>query len=201
MERMTKEGKDLNKVLLELMEEYNISKEEFLYTVNEKKGKLFGTVYEVNAYLKTDINKEIKKYIEEIIVNMNAEVTIELANKDERPTFRVYTNCDSLLIGREGNNLKAIDILVKQRIQNETGLFYKFNIDIGDYKEKSALRLEKLAKRTAREVLKTKVAVSLDNMSSYDRRIVHNALSGIEGISSESEGEEPNRHIVIKPIK
>ena len=57
--------------------------------------------------------------------------------------------------------------------------------------------LERDAKRIAKEVLKTKVAVKLDDMNSYERRIVHNALTKFKNISTISEGEEPHRHIVI----
>ena len=57
--------------------------------------------------------------------------------------------------------------------------------------------LERTAKRIAKEVVKTKIDVKLDDMNSYERRIIHNALSNFKNISTTSEGEEPNRHIVI----
>ena len=63
MEKIIKEGKSVEAALSALMEENNLSKEEFLYTSSVKKGKLFqGTIYEVTAYLKTDINNEIKEF-------------------------------------------------------------------------------------------------------------------------------------------
>ena len=67
------------------------------------------------------------------------------------------------------------------------------------YKEKIAKSIERLAKNTAREVAKTKIPVALDNMTSYERRLVHNILTDFKGVKTESEGEEPNRHVVIKP--
>ena len=59
--------------------------------------------------------------------------------------------------------------------------------------------LERLAIRLAKEVRATKVDAVLDNMNSYERRIIHNKLSNFKGVSTVSEGEEPNRHVVIKP--
>ena len=56
----------------------------------------------------------------------------------------------------------------------------------------------KVAKRIAKEVMRTKIDVELDNMNSYERRIIHNALSNFKNITTTSEGEEPNRHIVIR---
>lgn len=201
MEKIIKEGKTLESALSSLMEENNISKEEFLYTSTIKKGKLFqGNIYEVTAYLKTDINNEIKEFLRKMVENMGLDVTMELSNKDDRVTIRMYSNKDSILIGKEGATLKALETIAKQYIQNLTGIYYKFNLDVSNYKEKNNKRLEWLAKKTAKEVLETKVAVSLDNMTSYERRIIHSALTDFKGIKTESEGEEPNRHIVIKPL-
>ena len=201
MEKIIKEGKTLESALSSLMEENNISKEEFLYTSTIKKGKLFQcNIYEVTAYLKTDINNEIKEFLRKMVENMGLDVTMELSNKDDRVTIRMYSNKDSILIGKEGATLKALETISKQYIQNVTGIYYKFNLDVSNYKEKNNKRLEWLAKKTAKEVLETKVAVSLDNMTSYERRIIHSALTDFKGIKTESEGEEPNRHIVIKPL-
>lgn len=200
MEKITKTGKDINKILDEIMAENNISKEEYLYSSKILKEKLFGNLFEVNVYLKSDIRKEIKRIIEEIVSNMGLEVSIEISNKDDRPTYRVYSNNDKVLIGKNGNTLKALELLTKQAILNETGIYYKFSIDVSDYKEKNIKRLENFAKKMAKEVQKTNVEVALDNMTSYERRIVHNCLTDFKGIKTESEGEEPNRHIVIKPL-
>ena len=200
MEKITKTGKDINKILDEIMAENNISKEEYLYSSKILKEKLFGNLFEVNVFLKSDIRKEIKKIIEEIVSNMGLEVNIEVSNKEERPIYRVYTNNDKVLIGKNGNTLKALELLTIQAILNETGIYYKFSIDVSDYKEKNIKRLENFAKKMAKEVQKTNVEVALDNMTSYERRIIHNCLTDFKGIKTESEGEEPNRHIVIKPL-
>ena len=201
MEKLTKEGKTIEEAIKKLMEENNLSKEEFLYTSTVKKGKLFqGTVYEVTAFLKSDINNELKEFIRKLVENMGLEVTIEVTNKDDRLTIRLFSNKDKILIGREGATLKALETLAKQYIQNTTGIYYKFNLDVSNYKEKNIKRLEWLAKKTAKEVVETKMPVSLDNMTSYERRIIHNILTDFKGVKTESEGEEPNRHVVIKPL-
>ena len=131
---------------------------------------------------------------------MGLEVTIEVTNKDDRLTIRLFSNKDKILIGREGATLKAIETIAKQYSQNVTGIYYKFNLDVSNYKEKNQKRLEWLAKKTAKEVVETKMPVSLDNMTSYERRIIHNILTDFKGVKTESEGEEPNRHVVIKPL-
>ena len=129
---------------------------------------------------------------------MGLEVTMELTNKDDRVTIRMFSNKDYILIGKEGATLKALETLAKQYIQNVTGIYYKFNLDVSNYKEKNIKRLEWLAKKTAKEVASTNVPVALDNMTSYERRIVHEVLANDKYVYTESIGEEPNRKVVIK---
>ena len=200
MEKIIKDGKETELVLEEILTENNLTKDEIVYTSHDKKGKLFqGTLKEVTVYKKTDINNSIKEFLKEIIENMGLEVSFETTTKDERTTIKMYSNNNPIIIGKNGHTLKALETLAKQKIQNDTGIFYKINLDVSNYKEKIQKSIERLAKTTAREVAKTKIPVALDNMTSYERRIVHNVLTDFKGVKTESEGEEPNRHVVIKP--
>lgn len=200
MEKIIKEGKEVDVILDEILTENNLSKDEIIYTISDKKGKLFqGNLKEVTVYKKETINNEIKNYLKEIIENMGLEVSFELSTKDERTTIKMYSNNNPILIGKNGQTLKALETLAKQKIQNETGIHYKITLDVSNYKDKIKRNLERLAINTAKEVVKTKIPVALDNMTSYERMIIHNKLTDFKGIKTESEGEEPNRHIVIKP--
>ena len=200
MEKIIKNGKVTEEILDEILSENDLTKDEIVYTSHDKKGKLFqGTLKEVTVYKKTDINDAIKEFLKEIIENMGLEVSFETTTKDERTTIKMYSNNNPIIIGKSGHTLKALETLAKQKIQNDTGIFYKINLDVSNYKEKIQKSIERLAKNTAREVAKTKIPVALDNMTSYERRIVHNVLTDFKGVKTESEGEEPNRHVVIKP--
>ncbi len=202
MEKIIKEGKEEEVVLAEILEENNLNKEDIVFTSLTKKGKLFqGNITEVTVYQKKDILEEIKSYLKEVIENMGLEVSFEVINRDDRTTVKMYSNNDPILIGKNGQTIKALETLVKQKIQNETGIYYKVALDVSNYKDKIVKRLERLGKETAKEVMRTKIPVALDNMTSYERRIIHNVLTDFKGVTSESEGEEPNRHIVIKPSK
>lgn len=200
MEKIIKEGKEVDVILDEILNESNLTKDEIIYTVNDKKGKLFqGNLKEVTVYKKETINNEIKNYLKEIIENMGLEVKFELNTKDDRTTIKMYSNNNPILIGKNGQTLKALETLAKQKIQNETGIHYKITLDVSNYKDKIKRNLERLAINTAKEVVKTKIPVALDNMTSYERMIIHNKLTDFKGVKTESEGEEPERHIVIKP--
>ena len=73
----------------------------------------------------------------------------------------------------------------------------RINVDASNYKGKKIKNFEYEIKKIAKSVLRTKVAVKLDPMNSYNRRIVHNVVSEFENLTSLSEGEEPNRYVVI----
>ena len=103
MEKIIKEGKEVDVILDEILTENNLSKDEIIYTVSDKKGKLFqGNLKEVTVYKKETINNEIKNYLKEIIENMGLEVSFELSTKDERTTIKMYSNNNPILIGKNG---------------------------------------------------------------------------------------------------
>ena len=136
---------------------------------------------------------------EKLLKNMGYSVNIEVKNKEEVPKYIIFSDNDALLIGKNGKNLKALSLVVSGYLNKELGRNYKFIIDVNEYKEKREQSLERLAKRIAREVGQTKIAAKLDPMNSYERRIIHNILTNNKKVYTESEGEEPNRYVVIKP--
>ena len=130
---------------------------------------------------------------------MGAKSNLEVKRREKSISVTIFSENNAILIGKNGKNLKALSIIVAQHIMRETGHSFKFNIDINSYKEKREKSLENLAKRVAREVATTKIPVKLDSMNSYERRIIHNILTNNKKVYTESEGEEPNRCVVIKP--
>ena len=168
--------------------------------LEEVKGGLFKSKkVEIEVVERREVVKYIKEYLNKLLKNLGFTANIEIKNKEEVPVYTIYSDNDALLIGKNGKNLKALSIIVAQHIMRETGHNFKFNIDINSYKEKREKSLEYLAKRVAREVATTKIPVKLDSMNSYERRIIHNILTDNKKVYTESEGEEPNRCVVIKP--
>ena len=201
MEKIIKEGKDVETIISEIMEENNVKKEDIYYKYAEKKSGLFNknVSYEVEAILKKDLVTYVKEYLEELLTNMGLEVNFESMLRDETILVKIYSNNNPVLIGKGGNTLKSLENIVKQKINTDFGVRPYISLDVENYREKNTKRLERLAKNLAKDVCKTKVEVHMDNMSAYERRIVHNVLTNFKGVKTESEGEEPNRHIVIKP--
>lgn len=200
MEKIVKEGKSLEEVLADILSENNLEQEDIVYKSVTKKGKLFqGNLVEVTVYPKDKIYEEVKDYLKEVINNLGLEVNFEVTKNSERVLIKMYSNNNPILIGHNGQTIKALETLVKAMLQNKYDIYLKINLDVENYKEKKEKNLERMAFRLAKEAVSTKTTIHLDNMSSYDRRIIHNALTNFKGVKTESEGEEPNRHIVIKP--
>ncbi len=172
----------------------------FIKELETTKGGLFKSKkVEIEVVEKREVIKDIKEYLIKILKLMGYNVNIEVKNKEEVPKYIIFSDNDALLIGKNGKNLKALSMVVSQYLNTELGRNYKFVIDVNEYKEKREQSLERLAKRIAREVAQTKVEVKLDSMNSYERRIIHNTLTNNKKVYTESEGEEPNRYVVVKP--
>lgn len=201
MEKYVYSGKTEEEALNLAMSELILSKEELLYRVkNEQKGGLFkAKKVEIEVARKCDIVEFIKNYLIHIVELMGLNVQLEARDRDGMLNIMLYSDNNNILIGKNGNNMKALVTLTKQAVLNELGYSYPFVLDIGEYRVKQERNLERLAKKTAREVQQSGVEVKLDPMNSYERRIIHNALNNDSRVCTESFGEEPNRYVVIKP--
>ena len=201
MKKYTYDGKTEEEALELGLDELGLTKDDVLYSKKEEqKGGLFkAKKIEVEIVKKSDINEFIKEYLIKLTTDMGFEVNAESKESDGILNITLFSDKNNLLIGRDGKNMHALTTIMKQILFNELGVYYKFNLDIGEYKLKKQKNLERLAYKLAKEVGKTKVDVKMDPMNSYERRIVHNALNDNRYVYTESFGEEPNRYVVIKP--
>ena len=192
------EGKTLEDAKEKALKSLEASEKEIMYKTEEKKGGLFkSATYIVKAIKISDIAEFLKDKLNEMLKNMDIEAKFETSIRDEQINIKIYSDKNAILIGKNGQTLQAIQTILRQIVFNEVGKYPYVLLDVENYKEKKNNNLERTAKRIAKEVLKTKVEVKLDDMNSYERRIIHNALAEFKNISTTSEGEEPHRHIVI----
>lgn len=198
MNKETFQGKNKEEALVKAMEALNAKKEELFIIEKETKKTLFNKKVEIEAITKTELNKCIKEYILKIVKDMGINAKIETKTKEETVVYNLITTENSILIGKNGRTIEALQNVTNQMVNTELNTYYRFIIDVNDYKAKRKTRLEKIAKYTAKEVAKTKIEAHLEPMNSYERRIIHSILSESKDVVTESEGEEPNRHIVIK---
>ncbi len=126
---------------------------------------------------------------------------IAVAEDEQTIKIRVEGHHVGTLIGHRGETLDALQLLTSLVVNHQNGdeqdSYYKVQLDVGGYRKKREKTLESLAERLAEKALSTGRNIALDPMNSYERRIVHTALSDVDGISTYSEGEEPERRVII----
>lgn len=175
--------------------------ENILYTIEENSSGLFkNTTYKVTAISYQELLEEIKNYLQTILEKLDIDVSFEILEGEDAQSYEIVMSSsnNSLVIGKDGKNLKALEQMVRAYISKDWPNTLKVILNVENYREKRIEALEKLAVKVAREVRTTKVDAELENMNSFERRVIHNKLINFKGVSTVSVGEEPNRHIVIK---
>ena len=188
----------LEKALLEL----NLKEEDVITKTYEEKGGLFsGKKYTLEVVKLSDIASLGKEVLEELLTNMKIKSNIETKIRESQIKYEIFSQNNSMLIGKKGHILDSIQTYLRQTIYNAVDIFVNVSVDVEKYKEKQNYFLERKVKKIARDVTLSKVDVKLDPMNSYERKVVHSALQGFKYIKTESEGEEPNRCVVIKYVE
>lgn len=141
-------------------------------------------------------------FLEELTKLMGVDVTIDMGTDAEGNVYG-YINGDTLgvLIGRRGETLDAVQYLTSLKVNRGREGYVRVTLDTENYRAKREDTLIRLANRMANRALRTGRKVSLEPMNPYERRIIHYALQQTEGVSTHSEGDEPNRHVVITQNK
>lgn len=138
-------------------------------------------------------------FIQSIVSCFNlGEITINEYEGSEKELILDINGDDlAILIGKHGATLDAIQYIIGMLSYKKLGFYYPVVIDVEGYKSRQRIKLEKLAKNLANKVAKSGKPYSMYPMNPYKRRLVHTCLSSDDRISTHSEGEGRNRHIVI----
>ena len=139
-----------------------------------------------------------KVFLAELTKLMGVDVTIDMGTDAEGNVYG-FINGDTLgiLIGRRGETLDALQYLTSLKVNRGRDSYTRVTLDTENYRAKREDTLIRLANRMANRALRTGRKVSLEPMNPYERRIIHFALQQNEGVTTHSEGDEPNRHVVI----
>lgn len=153
--------------------------------------------HDVNA---KQVGDEARKFIDELVSAFALTGTTELIEDGDDLEIRVHGDNLGLLVGPRGTTLQAVQDLARVASQRRLGDHdTRLRVDIGGYRQRRKEALDRFALQMADEVKQSGVARVLEPMSSADRKIVHDALSEVEGIGTRSEGDDPYRRVVITP--
>ncbi len=175
-----------------------------LEVIKEKKGLLgLGASVLYEATPNVSLVTEGKVYLENILQTLEVDCRMEARTLQdgEEIHYLVESDENALLIGREGRTLRSLQFLLRNYLNTFVDGKIVVSLDIGNYYENHQRQLEILATKTAKEVAKTHIAVKLDPMNAFDRRIIHTKLSEWRDVTTESEGDGEERALVIKPKK
>lgn len=140
-------------------------------------------------------------FLKGLFNKMGVEAEITAVSQEGGVTFNASGEKVSTLIGKRGETLNAIQDILSNVLKNNGYRETRFYFDVENYKNRREISLVNLAERMASKALKIKKPIKLEKMSAYERKIIHSALQNFEGVSTHSEGEEPNRYLIIIPTK
>lgn len=193
-------------------EAYDLAKNDFHFPIDElkfevlseKKGFLgIGSKLEVQASLAVDPFTKGKEYLQVILDANNINAVIEKKVRDDVVEYDIEAGDENgYLIGKRSRSLIAMQILVSHYVNRyfiDSDKQISVLVDVGEYKKKRVRYLERLAIQFGKQVAKTKQKIKLDYLNAYERKIVHSKLATWDDVKTYSEGEEPNRFLIIEP--
>ena len=141
------------------------------------------------------------RFLQELLGKMGVNGTVSAFENDEGIKLKIDSDTDGLLIGRRGETLDALQYIVslyENKDRKENG-YRRISIDTEGYRARREDTLRRLARRNALKVAKTGRSFAMEPMNPYERRVIHSALQSFRGVTTHSEGEEPNRRVIITP--
>ncbi len=142
----------------------------------------------------------VRELLGEIAAALGAACRIEVADRGESIAASLNGGDVAVLIGKRGKTIDAIQYLVGAAVSTAGGMGApRVTVDAAGYRDRREARLAELADRSAAQVLRSGRTIRLEPMTSAERKIVHTHLKGRDGIETHSEGDEPNRYVVVSP--
>ncbi len=193
-------GKTIDEILAEAANEKQCDVSDLTYEIKEEKNGFLGIGKEVSAeiYCEKDIEEFIRDYLQTYFDNIEMESYIEI-NRDSDGYYHIDldTQNNAIMIGKNGQTLQAFNTVLRAAVSGEFKKRIGVMADINGYKEDRYHKLRSIAIRSAKSVRRTKVDVTLDPMPADERKVIHNCLTNMAGVSTFSEGEGKERRIKI----
>ena len=140
------------------------------------------------------------KYLEDLLSFFGINVAVDSTLDDEVIQLSVpSTSMNSLLIGKNADNLRALQFIVSQSLAARNAEITRVNVDVADYKRQRADRIAEKAEGWIKKVRETGEPMRLD-LSPADRRVVHKLAEDYSGVTTHSEGEGRERQLIIEPV-
>ena len=195
------EAKNLDEALKAAAADKRVKIEDLKYYVlEEKPGGLFGIGSKaiIEAYTFNDVRDFIESYLKQYFDNIGMNVEL-IVNKLDDNSFNVIVNANNnaILIGKNGQTLEAMKTVLNAAANAQFKCHVHMSVDVNGYKEERYEKLKSTVERIAKTVVKTHVSARLGDLTNDERKIVHQHLSNMAHIRTESEGDGYNRRLKI----
>jgi spoIIIJ-associated protein len=138
-------------------------------------------------------------YLERLLDILDLDGDIDLDVEGDRASVAIVGGRLDDLIGQDGATLEALQELTRLAVAQATGVRSRLMLDVGEFRAKRRADLTSLAGAVARRVADSRQPERLAPMNPFERKVVHDVIAGVDGVRSESEGEEPSRRVVVLP--
>lgn len=196
-----KSAKTVQDALSQALSELGLSESEVTYEVIEEGSKGIFGIGAKDAVIRVtpNINFESRAYdfLNDVFVGMGLRVDIDIKSSEKRMDINLTGENMGIVIGKRGDTLDALEHLVSLCVNRGDGDYIRVSLDTENYREKRRQTLINLAENLAHSVVKNRKKVTLEPMSSNERRIIHSTLQGNKDVDTYSVGDEPNRKVVI----
>ena len=190
-------GKTVEEALKAASEDTGTPVEDLIYSASGKTKGIFSKKIVVDVYDLSDVIKYAEDYVLNAIDNLGIESTVSTKLDDDIIRITIDSTHNPILIGKNGKTLQALNELTKLAVSNHFHKRFRVLLDVNGYKDNKYYNLGKMARRYAHQVQKTKTTYKFDPMPADERRIIHNACSGMPNIRTESIGEGTQRQVQI----
>jgi len=175
--------------------------ESLSYTVSEEKKSIFSKKITIAVAELSDAIAYAEKYLIDAIATFGITATAKSTISDDVIRISLDSDHNSILIGKNGNTLQALNELTKLSVSSKFKKRFRILLDINEYKDSKYEKLISIARRTALDVQRSKIPATLEAMPADERRVIHNALNGMPHIKTESIGEGHHRQITINYVE
>lgn len=205
MKQVTASGQTVDDAVQSALEQLNTGRDQVnIEIIDEGKKGMFGIFGAKRAIVKVSIQENpidlAAKYLEEMTRSFAGDIVVDVKQEQNNVVFNLSSEKIAMVIGKRGQTLNAIQHLVQVMLNRQSTEFYRITVDAEGYRERREETLKQLASRLADKAIKIRRNVTLEPMPSYERKVIHSILQDNPKVATHSDGSDPNRFVVIKPI-
>lgn len=181
-------------------QDLGVTTDELEYEVISVTKGLFSKKTEISCFTMKMVQEYVENYIRLFLTDMEFDVETVSYLQDGRIYCNIDSNNNSILIGKNGIILRAINLIVKNAVTTNFKRRIDVGVDINGYKEERYKKVASMAKRFGKSVLRTKAEIKLDPMPADERKVMHQVISEMDHLKTQSHGEGKDRYMTISYV-